>query len=117
MQKLTISGVFLQKFSYCASLLAKISFKLAPTRQSYTNFWFDFIFAAKYTFDYKNIWTFLNESFRRKGERRIVEIWAKILPFWRKVKETAQNKLRRKKKEEGYKFDPSLQKEGRVKEG
>jgi len=33
------------------------------------------------------------------------------------VKETAKNKLRRKEKEEGSKFDPSLQKGGRVKEG
>jgi len=33
------------------------------------------------------------------------------------VKETAKNKLKRKEKEEGENFDPSLLKEGRVKEG
>jgi len=67
MQKLAIPRVLSQKITYCECLLEKIRFKFALKRQSCTNFSFYLIFAAKYTFDYKNIWNFLNESFRRKG--------------------------------------------------
>jgi len=38
MQKLAISGLCLQKFSFCACLLEKIPFKFALSRQSCPNF-------------------------------------------------------------------------------